>query len=305
MHGPSPANPMQPQLTASSSALAALLFVVAPDAAAHDLTPSSVVEIPVELDPMTGSVIFAQLLGPATGEHVWHAELHLQWTNTGPTSASAFELELSMPLAGGPSAHWIVDGTQCGWGAGPGVYTCVVSSDALDGEAGSFFGLGIASISLELDAQGGGGLWGQLSNSKLVLFLGPSLSSNTTSLSLATGGTQQLELAAGPTVGPGLPYLVLGSASGTAPGIDALGVHVPLNLDAYTMFTLGHPNTPPLVRSLGLLDAQGRANAAFKLPPAADPSLAGITVQHSFLLLDGSSFAPLSASNAVALQLTP
>lgn len=124
-------------------------------------------------------------------------------------------------------------------------------------------------------------------------------------LSLAAGGTQQHFLDASPAQA-GKPYLLLGSASGTAPGIIVDGLLLPLNPDAYFLFTLQAPGSPPLSGSLGTLDAAGRATAAVVVPAGTSAALAGIDLVHAFVVLDvqGSGQVAL-ASEAVGLELLP
>jgi predicted GH43/DUF377 family glycosyl hydrolase len=125
------------------------------------------------------------------------------------------------------------------------------------------------------------------------------------SISIATGGTQSLSLRAG-TLHAGELYLVLGSASGTQPGIAVNGLNLPLNQDAWFTATLLGPNLGALVGTFGLLDATGRASAALVVPAGGlDPALAGLEVVHAFVALDFTTGAVDFASNAWPLTLTP
>lgn len=126
--------------------------------------------------------------------------------------------------------------------------------------------------------------------------------SPTHEISLAAGGSQDLTLDAGPAHAGDL-YLVLGSATGTTPGTPlGGGLILPLNFDGYSLHTINHANQPPFVNTLGNLDAAGIAQAQIVLPPATDPSLAGVTVHHAFGTQGaGGTFV----SNAVSLTLTP
>jgi streptogramin lyase len=125
-------------------------------------------------------------------------------------------------------------------------------------------------------------------------------------LSLAAGGSQKLSVFLDPAHAGG-PYLVLGSVTGTTPGVTFAGVTVPLNLDGYLMFTLLNPNTPLLNGSSGVLNSLGQATAVLSLPPASDPSLAGLTVQHAALALDlsGGSVALVDVTGTAELALVP
>jgi hypothetical protein len=98
-------------------------------------------------------------------------------------------------------------------------------------------------------------------------------------------------------------YLLLGSLSGTEPGIPAGAGILPLNPGPYFDLTLASPNTPPLEQSFGVLDAQGLAQARFSLPGGIPPALPGSTVHHAYAVLDPATGAVPLASGAVSLLL--
>jgi hypothetical protein len=126
-------------------------------------------------------------------------------------------------------------------------------------------------------------------------------------ISLATGGTQALSLAAGAQHG-GRTYWLLGSLSGTAPGVPLPGgLELPLVFDLWTDFTLAHPNQPPYTDSLGTLDSRGEASAAFEIPPGVPAGLAGLRFHHAFVVFDGAPSVAhiVLASNAVEVELIP
>jgi hypothetical protein len=130
------------------------------------------------------------------------------------------------------------------------------------------------------------------------------LSADVAGVSLSTGGTQQLALHAG-SAHAGELHLVLGSVSGTAPGIPLGAYSLPLVLDGYLDFTLRSANTPLLQGTLGVLDGQGAASAAIQVAPATSPALAGIQAHHAFVTLAPAGLAVTGASNPVSLTLLP
>lgn len=136
------------------------------------------------------------------------------------------------------------------------------------------------------------------------LGLGLSLFGCPQSVALSAGGAQQLQLAAG-AEHAGALYLLLGSASGTAPGLPYGDFVLPLNPDAYFSWSLGNPNAAPLAQSLGVLNASGKAQAQWTLPPSSDPSLAGILLHHAYALLDLPSLALEFVSAPTPLVLLP
>lgn len=132
----------------------------------------------------------------------------------------------------------------------------------------------------------------------------PSLFAAPTALSLAGGGTQAFALNAGPGQAFA-PYLLLGSLTGTFPGQAVDGQILPLNPDAYFFATLA--GNAPLVGSVGLLDATGRAYASLVLPSGAPAILAGLTAHHAFLTIRFNGTIPSVGftSAGAALLLVP
>ena len=125
-------------------------------------------------------------------------------------------------------------------------------------------------------------------------------------VSVSGGTTHVLSLETGPAYA-GLPYVVLGSLTGTAPGYPLDGQLLPLAVDSYLLHTLTSPNAPPLAGSLGQLDDVGRASASFALPPGTGAALVGVEANHAFValeLLPGLLRVAL-ISNAVPIQLVP
>lgn len=107
-----------------------------------------------------------------------------------------------------------------------------------------------------------------------------------------------------PQASAGQIYLLLGSASGTTPGLPlAPGVVLPLEFDAYFQFSLQSAGSPPFVGTLGLLGSAGNARATLNLPPGLPPSLAGATLHHAFVEVGLSG--PVFASPPATLQLVP
>ena len=126
------------------------------------------------------------------------------------------------------------------------------------------------------------------------------LSSDKTSLSLFQGGKMVLSVHAGKAHAGDL-CMVLGSASGTNPGMLIGGKRLWLNLDAYLSFTLAAPHAV-FYNNLSVLDANGEGKVGFTLPLGLSPSLGGTLLHHSCLFLgkSGLDFANL----AVPLALT-
>lgn len=133
-----------------------------------------------------------------------------------------------------------------------------------------------------------------------------SLTTCTPTVSVASGGSQSMVLDAGPAFG-GLPYLVLGSLSGTAPGTAIDSVLLPLNVDAHFIYTLTNANTAPLPNSFGSLDGAGKALADFTIPSGLPVSVIGTTFHHAFVVIEltPTLLEIVFASNAVPVTLFP
>jgi hypothetical protein len=131
----------------------------------------------------------------------------------------------------------------------------------------------------------------------------PTLAADVLTLSVADGGSQDFTLRAGSDLA-GKAYWIFGSISGTAPGIDfADGVHLALNYDAWFGITANYPDAAPLFsNTMGILDGDGRAEAAFSIPAGTDPILTGVTFHHAYVVYDP---AIEMASNPVAVSLVP
>ena len=124
------------------------------------------------------------------------------------------------------------------------------------------------------------------------------------SISLSAGGAQALDLGWG-IDGANATYWILGSVTGTDPGVTIAGLHLPLNFDFYLQLSLLHPNQVPLVGSLASFDAVGSGSASFVVPLGVDPAFVGTTFHHAFAAFVPAPLAVLGASNPVAVTIAP
>lgn len=79
----------------------------------------------------------------------------------------------------------------------------------------------------------------------------------------------------------GASFAILASSSGTAPGITFQGVSMPLVRDRLLAWSVRAAGTPPFVGTSGVLDVQGRAEAAFEPTQATLAPLVGSRVHWS------------------------
>ncbi len=129
----------------------------------------------------------------------------------------------------------------------------------------------------------------------------PHLRDDASQLDIVTGGTLNLSLDAGAQNGSTF-YWVLGSISGTSPGIDlgAAGI-LPLNFDAYMQLTF-KPANQLFQNWAGNWDTDGRATAALLLPSGTHPAFSGVTVDHAFFSFTTSGVID-NVSNAASVLL--
>ncbi|MEZ5977592.1 MAG: hypothetical protein R3F34_05170 [Planctomycetota bacterium] len=124
-------------------------------------------------------------------------------------------------------------------------------------------------------------------------------------LAVAGGGQQDFLLLAGTTYKQHFHWIV-GSASGTTPGtVISPTLTVPLNVDSYALQTLSLTNSPTIPVSFGILDPDGVSQRLLNVPFGLNPALAGLTLNHAYLIFAPGSFALVDVSNAVPMTLVP
>lgn len=123
------------------------------------------------------------------------------------------------------------------------------------------------------------------------------------SISTGFGGVQTLTHDGG-LDRAGFPFLVVGSGSGTTPGISYDGLPIPLNYDNYSTQTLINPNGGAFTNSLGVLDACGRSETLITVPAGTDPALAGAQFHHCNLIFDPTALVLDYVGGPVSVDLT-
>lgn len=136
--------------------------------------------------------------------------------------------------------------------------------------------------------------------------LGGDLFGDVAAVSLLAGGAQGLALSTCPPQ-PDAQYLLLGSLSGTSPGIPVDGVVLPLAFDTYTTWLLSNPSPAHLPGSFGTLDAAGAAGTTLTVPAGSPAAWAGAVFQHAFAVISMAGGTPqvVQVSDAAALALVP
>jgi hypothetical protein len=100
----------------------------------------------------------------------------------------------------------------------------------------------------------------------------------------------------------GHPFVLLGSVSGTAPGIPLGGGAVlPLNEDWFLHTTLVKAGSAALPGSIGVLDASGRAQASLVLPAGSLGPLVGLSIDWAAVDYVG----PLAPTGSVGFDVVP
>ncbi len=132
-----------------------------------------------------------------------------------------------------------------------------------------------------------------------------SLVADVATLSISAGGTQSFDLALGSDLAGKLTWM-LGSLTGTSPGIPVDGMVLPLVLDAYTQSLLSAPNAALLAPTIQPLAGDGRATSALTVPAGISSSLIGQQFHHAFAVIDmPGSQAVIGVSHPVTVELIP
>ena len=100
----------------------------------------------------------------------------------------------------------------------------------------------------------------------------------------------------------GLPYFLLGSASGSAPSTLVGGLPLPLNLpDPYGDLLLFGANKGAVQTNLAFLDADGKGKASIDLAALGFPLVQGMSLTHSYFVFNGG--VALFVSPPVSVEL--
>ena len=101
-------------------------------------------------------------------------------------------------------------------------------------------------------------------------------------------------------------YIVLGSVTGTSPGIPiGPGLNLPLNWDTYSNLTLNLANSSTFSNFLGILDGLGGGSASLVLPAVTPPEAIGLELHHAYLVADPTFTDFKAVSNAENVVFTP
>jgi hypothetical protein len=129
----------------------------------------------------------------------------------------------------------------------------------------------------------------------------PPLTSDVYTVSAGSGGVVNFDLDAGMANGF-RNYLLLGSVTGTEPGIALPGGHatLPINWDAFTDVIFAYLNTPLFSDFMGVLNAAGQGSAQLTAP-AMDPIYVGLVMHFAFCVNDPFDYA----SNPLSIEIAP
>jgi hypothetical protein len=121
-------------------------------------------------------------------------------------------------------------------------------------------------------------------------------------ISAGSGGTCRFTLTAGPE-NAYRTFLVLGSVTGTKPGIPLPGGHatLPLCYDVFTDFVLLYLNSPIFYNFYGKLNNSGSCTTAKLVLPSLDPVFVGVKMYYAYCLNNYFDFA----SNPITVEVTP
>jgi hypothetical protein len=108
---------------------------------------------------------------------------------------------------------------------------------------------------------------------------------NAGTLSAAPGGSFNLCLAAGPS-NAGRLYTLIGTASGTSPGILFNGIPIPINPDPITFVSISNPNNGLFVNFHHPLNAFGNGSAFLDVAPGLATPIVGMPLSLLYVLLN-------------------
>ncbi|MBK8975441.1 MAG: FG-GAP repeat protein [Planctomycetes bacterium] len=152
---------------------------------------------------------------------------------------------------------------------------------------------------------GGPNSWNGSDRGVAHLFAGVTrrLSADVYAVRVRSTDRQVLSLRAG-AEHAGRTYLMLGSLSGTTPGVALGTIRLPLNYDFYFDLLAQAPNVI-VTNSFATLDSSGNATATFAFAGSLQNSMAGLLLHHAYLVF-GPQLASIElASNAVPLTTLP
>ncbi|HGY90375.1 MAG TPA: hypothetical protein ENK43_04285 [Planctomycetes bacterium] len=232
------------------------------------------------------------LIGPNGGEvYAGGAPVNIQWQVVIQHSTVGWDLEYSLNGAAGP---WM----PIALGLAPGN----VQAGAVHSYLWNAPLLTTNSLRIRVRMVNNGTNYLDISDGNITVET--SLQADVNSVSVAAGGVQTLTLSVDASHFGEL-YAVLGSVTGTSPGVAFQGQIIPLNPDFYFNQTINFPNQHPLAGSLGNVDASGGAvTTVTVLPGELPPVVVGLVIHHAAVVLDGS-FQLSHVSNAVPLTLVP
>lgn len=124
--------------------------------------------------------------------------------------------------------------------------------------------------------------------------------------SALTGGIQRLTLHLDPARYWNKPYFIIGSMSGTYPGLPLGGpLWVPLNPDPFTLFSMEFANRVPYyANSVSLTNGAGQATAFFRVPASLALPAIGNTIHHAAVVLDAAGNVAF-VTNPVGFAIVP
>ena len=123
-------------------------------------------------------------------------------------------------------------------------------------------------------------------------------------ISVAAGGTIAFELVAGSEF-DNKSMLLLGSYTGTSPGLSPPGWNIPLNPDCYMNYLYSIPVGQYHTGNWGRLDSFGRRTATLTLPPGLAMGFEGTTFHHAVVTFTQMGLVIRDVSNPVPFLMTP
>lgn len=118
--------------------------------------------------------------------------------------------------------------------------------------------------------------------------------------SVSSSERQNLQVEAGSSYA-GRSYILLSNFTGTSEGFPLGALHVPINFDRVTRFSIQDARGDIFGNHMGVLDANGVANPYVQLSPEFTSGLVGYTLHHTVITLSPYDYV----TNVVTLEVLP
>jgi hypothetical protein len=98
---------------------------------------------------------------------------------------------------------------------------------------------------------------------------------------------------------------MFGTTSGFQPGLSLGNVHIPLNVDWFTLLNGNAMNSVPFVNFFGVLDGNGDGTASWTAMPQMPPGFDPLAMHYAAVIVQPNPLQIVAATNAVPFYTRP